>query len=108
MASIRAELNVAIDELHSRGLLTAERWVAEQLCGLEDSSTQHHATVRQSAVPDPGKAHPLYLLARSHFAFKVRSCRMISFFMLSIIPRLAMHAACCMNMPQPVLMALIV
>ena len=71
MATIRLELHAAIDELHSRGLWTAERWAAEQLCGLDDSSLD--VTLRPSVNTDSGRSHPLYLLARSHFQFKVGS-----------------------------------
>lgn len=66
------ELENAVQQLSTRGLFAAAKWASEQLVGLEpgvlETSTSG-AEVRFQL--DPVEMHPKFMLARSHFNFKV-------------------------------------
>jgi prophage DNA circulation protein len=73
---VHHELERAVVELSSRGLHTAARWAAEQLNGLDASVLQAAAqSLGTGRVPpmelDTQDRHPLFMLARQHFEFKV-------------------------------------
>jgi hypothetical protein len=73
------ELERAVQELSSRGLHTAARWAAEQLNGLDAAVLQAAAAALSAGQvppmePDTQDRHPLFMLARQHFEFKV--CQM--------------------------------
>eukprot|EP00195_Chlamydomonas_chlamydogama_P005191 CAMPEP_0202905718 /NCGR_PEP_ID=MMETSP1392-20130828/35695_1 /ASSEMBLY_ACC=CAM_ASM_000868 /TAXON_ID=225041 /ORGANISM="Chlamydomonas chlamydogama, Strain SAG 11-48b" /LENGTH=135 /DNA_ID=CAMNT_0049593941 /DNA_START=110 /DNA_END=513 /DNA_ORIENTATION=- len=72
VSNVYIELQQAVYDLSSRGLLQAARWASEQLVGLDDAAQQHgHASSAAKLVRDSSSDnHPHFLLAKSHFDFK--------------------------------------
>ena len=67
-----------LDDLLSsplRVVVAAVRWAAEQLAGLDEGAAAAAAAAavqnKLQLPDDEGERHPLFLLARSHFGFKV-------------------------------------
>lgn len=66
------ELQRAVHDLSSRGLVMASRWAAEQLVGLEYSGTEEgHSSLTQPSSPQD--SHPRVLLGRCYMENKVGS-----------------------------------
>lgn len=73
--AIYEELSSAVAQLNARGLATASKWAAEQLIGLEEEVQAAGAAALETAGPParhPDLHNPRYLLAKSHFEFRVR------------------------------------
>lgn len=64
------ELQRAVHDLSSRGLVMASRWAAEQLVGLEYSGPEEgHPSLTQAGSPHD--THPRVLLGRGYMENKV-------------------------------------